>query len=288
MKLLITGANGFIGKAMLRGLSETHEIYALVREPSNCEKNEAVQYIQHDFTYKLDIDLLPKNIDAIIHLAQSSQYRNFPDGMSDMSNVNISGLVDILDYARHANCQYFINFSSGSVYSTNPAEQTEESSVKPSSAYPLTKYISEQITDLYQPYFTTLNLRLFFPYGPGQENMLIPNIISSVRQGNEIGIQGTNGGLKICPIFVDDVVRVTSLCLSEQAAGIMNVAGHDTISLKSIAEHIATQTQDEPVFKIDSEAVPAEYSPSLTLMTNLLDGRRLTAFENGIKKTISS
>lgn len=287
MNLLVTGANGFIGKALLAQLNTQHNIFALVRDASKCKQLERVNYIEHDLTEKLTTDSLPKEVDAIVHLAQSNQYRSFPEGMQDMTDVNVSGLVDILEYARNANCQHFINFSSGSVYSTNPNEQTEKSFVKPQSAYPLTKLISEQISDLYSEFFTILNLRLFFPYGPGQRGMLIPNLINAVRSGNPIGIQGDSGGLKLCPIYIDDVVSVCSQCIEDKKAGIMNVGGPETLPLKDIARQIAHTEGLEALFDINSDATAAEFSPTLERMKQLLGDSKMTRFDEGIIKTMS-
>ena len=286
MKLLITGANGFIGRAMLNQLSSEHEIHALVRQSDVSIENSNVRFIQHDFSNPLNKEELPDSIDAVIHLAQSGEYRNFPSGMSDMVKVNIAGLVNVLDYAHESGSKHFINFSSGSVYSGSPETQTEDSSVAPQSAYPLTKYISEQITELYAPFFSTLNLRLFFPYGPGQQGMLIPNIINSVKNGSEIGLQGTQGGLMLCPIFVNDVVKVCEACLVQEVSGTMNVAGLEVITLSQIANEIAITVSNDPVFKVDSDSTPAQFSPSLQRMKAVLNDPNFTSFADGVKKTI--
>lgn len=288
MNLLITGANGFIGKAMLKQLQSEHRIYALVRDSDSCIKLDNVEFINHDLSSRLDTKVLPKKVDAVIHLAQSNQYRNFPDGMRDMADVNISGLVDVLEYARNASCQQFINFSSGSVYSGAPEAQSEESPIKPSGAYPLTKHIAEQITDLYAEFFTTLNIRLFFPYGPGQQNMLIPNIIDSVKTGKAIGLQGNQGGLVVCPIYVDDVVSICEIALQKNTKGLINVAGQKTISLKQIALEIGKVIDKEPVFSVDEEATPAEFDPSLTRMSQLITDDSFVNFTDGIRETINN
>ena len=287
MKLLITGANGFIGKAMLSQLQQ-HHIFGLVRDAEKSTAPDKVEFISHDFSQRLDSKVLPKKIDAVIHLAQSNQYRNFPEGMADMTSVNIAGLVDILEYARNAQCQQFINFSSGSVYTTDPSAQSEDTPLKPNSAYPLTKYIAEQITDLYSEFFITLNVRLFFPYGPGQQNMLIPNIINSVKNGDVIGLQGDTGGLKLCPIYVDDVVTVVSKCLDNKVDGVMNVGGAESLSLETLANEIAGVVKQKPVFDIDKKSTPAEFKPNLERLQTLLEGQKLTTFSTGIRNTVNA
>jgi len=288
MKLLISGANGFIGKVAVRTLSEQHEIVALVRDPSVCAPIKNVVFLKHDFSTKLETKLMPSKIDAVIHLAQSNQYRNFPEGMRDMADVNISGLVDMLDYARNAQCDQFINYSSGSVYTTDPDKQHEEASIKPTSAYPLSKYIGEQITDLYSDYFHTLNVRLFFPYGPGQAGMLIPNIIDSVANRKPIGLQGDQGGLVLCPIYVDDVISFCANSLKQKVSGLINLAGPESLTLEDIAFEIAKHVGQEPIFEINLEATPARFQPSLERLQNVLNSNSLIKFAQGIENTITA
>jgi len=285
MNILITGASGFIGRALTTFLRTNNEVTGLVRDLEKYPNLKNANFVSHDFKEALDINSLPKNIDAVIHLAQSNQFRNFPAGMRDMTNVNISGLVDILEYARVAGCQHFINFSSGSVYPSNGL-QSEVSTVKPTLAYPLTKYISEQLTDLYSEFFRTLNLRLFFPYGPGQQDMLIPNIIKSIKNNRVIYLQGCNGGLTICPIYIDDVISVCSKCLENKTEGLMNVAGFESISLKQISQQISKVINKQAIYQIDDEATPPVYTPNLELLKTLLGSHNLTPFSEGINRTL--
>jgi len=287
MNLLITGANGFIGKAMLKRMCNKHNIVGLVRDSGKCEELDNVKFVNHDLSRRLDTKELPNKIDAVIHLAQSNKYRNFPEGMRDMTDVNISSLVDLLEYARNAECRQFINFSSGSVYSTDPSAQSEDSPITPNGAYPLTKYVAEQITDLYSDFFTTLNIRLFFPYGPGQKGMLMPNIINSVKSGNAIGLQGKSGGLKLCPIYIDDVVSICAECLDKNTAGLMNVGGLETLTLQNIAHEIEKIVDQKAIFKVDYDSTPAEFTPTLDRMKKLLEEKELTKFSTGIENTIN-
>ena len=286
MKILITGANGFIGKTLVKNLSVSHEVFAMARSFNKHINSENIVQISHDMTQPLDANGLPSNIDAVIHLAQSSQYRKFPTGMRDMISVNVLGLTDILDYAKSADCEYFLNFSSGSVYDPSQTDQSEKAKIAPQSAYPLTKQISENIVDLYSEFFTTLNLRLFFPYGPGQEGMLVPNLINSVKNKNAINLQGTKGGLEICPIYVDDVIEICGRLLSEKPSGIMNVAGYEQLRLETIVQEIGKVLGVTSNFEKDAFATPALFRPSLDKMKSLMQDFKHISFEEGIRKVI--
>jgi len=284
MNILITGANGFIGKSLCKELSRQHKVFALARSFSVKSESANLIQISHDFTQPLNTNKLPNNVDAVIHLAQSNQYRNFPDGMTDMVAVNLLGLTEILNFAKDVDCKYFINFSSGSVYDPQNPDQSENASVNPNAAYPLTKHISEKLVDLYQGYFKTLSLRLFFPYGPGQEGMLIPNLFNSIKDGNSIGLQGNEGGLELCPIFINDVVKVCERLLEQQIVGVLNVGGIEQLRLKTIGEEIAKTIGTKANFNVDNTATPALFRPSLLKFKELMGGHEFTTFSEGIKK----
>jgi len=287
MKILITGANGFIGQALCKKLSESHQVFAMARSFKQASTTDNLVQISHDMTQPLNQADLPDKIDAVIHLAQSSQYRSFPDGMRDMISVNILGLTDVLDYAKEAGCEYFVNFSSGSVYDPSQADQSETAQLLPKAAYPLTKHMSESLVALYTQYFKTLSLRLFFPYGPGQEGMLVPNLVNSVKSNNTVNLQGNEGGLEICPILVDDVIEVCERLLVQQTDGIINIAGYEQLRLKTIVQEIGEAVEVEPNFEIDANASPALFRPSLEKMKSLMQDYKLASFKEGITQVVN-
>ena len=118
--------------------------------------------------------------------------------------------------------------------------------------------------------------------------MLIPNIIDSVKTGKAIGLQGNQGGLVVCPIYVDDVVSICEIALQKNTKGLINVAGQKTISLKQIALEIGKVIDKEPVFSVDEEATPAEFDPSLTRMSQLITDDSFVNFTDGIRETINN
>lgn len=287
MNILVTGAKGFIGQSLTKDLSNNHTVYALARSFEKNSTSKNLIHIEHDFNKPLDSNRLPEKIDAVIHLAQSSQYRNFPEGMRDMVAVNLLGLTEVLDYAKAADCDYFINFSSGSVYDPSNPDQSETANLNPKAAYPLTKFMSEKLVDLYQGFFKTLNVRLFFPYGPGQEGMLIPNLINSVKQGNPIGLQGNQGGLELCPIYISDVVSICTTLLGAQTIGVLNVGGNEQLRLETIGNEIGAAIGKPASFNVDVAATPALFRPSLDRMQKLLAEHEFVSFKEGINRVVS-
>ncbi len=93
MKILITGANGLLGKELVKKLSLKHNNYALVRNKAvfieNVNIDQQIQIIQSDL-YNFNVKILLKDIDVIFYLAQSKRFREFPNGASDIFEININ------------------------------------------------------------------------------------------------------------------------------------------------------------------------------------------------------
>ena len=66
MKVMVTGATGFIGRHLVSNLSAQHEIYALVRGQCRADLGENVSLVGADLTRALDGHTLPANIDVIV------------------------------------------------------------------------------------------------------------------------------------------------------------------------------------------------------------------------------
>ena len=117
MRVLLTGASGLLGYELIRHLSNDKmiQVYAVTRS-SLPEDSLGVETINCDFNGKFDIGLLPKEMDAIVHLAMSPDFRVFPEKSIDVFNVNVASTMHLIDYACKTRVKKFI-FASSGVYS---------------------------------------------------------------------------------------------------------------------------------------------------------------------------
>ena len=220
MRVLITGASGFIGRNLLTALE--HEIHGLTQ----------------DLAVPLNLTALPREIDAVIHLAQSRHYREFPDRALDMFNVNVAATLQLLEYARSAGAKRFILASSGSVYGAGPRPFTEDDEPKPPDFYAVTKWTAEQIAAQYRKYFDVIVLRPFFVYGHGQTGRLIPGLVDRIANDQPITVDGAEG-IRINPVHVSDCVRAIAAALDHDGQLTVNIAGEETVSMLDLAMRIA-------------------------------------------------
>jgi UDP-glucose 4-epimerase len=281
MRILITGAGGFIGNRLLRALHLNHQVWALSRRRPTPATPAEVQWIEQDLTLPLDYSRLPDKVDVVIHLAQSKFYKDFPDRADDIFAVNVSSTYRLLEYARRVKAQRFIFSSTGGVYGYSYEKFVETDPVSPLNFYLSSKYMGELLIANYQQFFDTTVFRLFFVYGAGQaETMLIPRLVNSVISGRPLILQRYDG-IQINPVHVSDVVNAFERTLSLEGHHLMNLGGPQVLSLREIGKFIGAELNREPLFEVRDDLEPGHLIGDLTKVRDLL-GAPQVSFQNGV------
>lgn len=251
LRLLVTGANGLLGKHTLEAFSEKYEVHAMVREVP-AESISGVTYYALDLKKDWSTEDLPQGIHTIFHLAQSELFRDFPAHALDVYHVNVTSTVKLLDFAQRTGVKKFVFTSTGGIYDTSLEAVSENSPINTFGLlgnYFATKLCSEILTHNYTQYFDVTLLRLFFMYGKGQRrSMLIPRLVDNVRYGRPVKLTA-NGGIQINPVHVSDVVSLLEKLINSSGSFTFNVAGPDILTLKQITEIIGQQMGIEPVYE---------------------------------------
>jgi nucleoside-diphosphate-sugar epimerase len=285
-KILVTGANGLLGRHAIRSLCEEYEIYAAVHVMP-LEPVEKVKYLLLDFSSEWSTDKLPKDLEAIIHLAQSSRFREFPDQSLDIFNVNISSTAHLLDFAWRIKVKKFVYASSGGIYGSSEIAFDENSPIISHGQlgfYLGSKLCGEILVQNYSQLMDVTTLRFFFMYGEGQRRtMLVPRLIDNIRNGVPINLQGTDG-IRINPIHVSDAVAALRAIFKLNGSHTINIAGPETLSLRQIAECIGDLIKCNPTFTY-SDVNPTHLIGDITAMQQLLNEPQVF-FRNGIESLI--
>ena len=246
MRILVTGATGLTGRSLVTSLAKDHDVFAMRRPGREVARAEGVTWIEQDLSGPLRPDL-PTQIDAVVHLAQSPRFREFPEGAVDVFEVNSATTVRLLRYCCGAGGTRFVYASSGAVYPPGPRPVREDDSPRPGSFYAVSKLVGEQVVDQFRDVLTVASLRFFFIYGPGQRKMLIPGLLDTVRAGRPVPIAGDDG-IRINPIYVDDAARAGAGALALEQPGVFNVAGPEVVSIADIARALGEELGVEPEF----------------------------------------
>jgi dihydroflavonol-4-reductase len=113
MKVLVTGANGFVGASLCRALAqEGHEVLALVRRGSDRSELEGVpaQIVDGDVTDPGSLARTFVGVDSVFHLAGVIAYRKADRAL--MERVNVEGTAHVLKACREAGVRRLVHMSS--------------------------------------------------------------------------------------------------------------------------------------------------------------------------------
>ena len=287
MKLLITGASGFVGRRLVTQLADDHEVHAIVRRSPPDELADAAQWIVQDLD-RLDPGALPQRVDGVVHLAQSPHYREFPAGAPDVFSVNVSSTFALLEYARQAGARAFVLASTGGVYGYRRHPIREADDVPhPTTFYFRSKRAAELLAEAYAGIFAVVVFRFFFVYGPGQTRMLVPSLIDKVAMGEAIQIDG-DPGLSINPIHVDDAVRSFEPALKLGTSATFNVAGAERVTITDLVRLIGELAGRSPSITHSDAQPPGDLVADIGRLRDVLGVVPGISLRDGLRSAMGS
>ncbi len=226
MKILLTGAAGFIGMTTaLRLLARGDEVVGLDNLNDyydvSLKQNRLNRLLPHPgFRFvKLDVadragmaDLfVAEKFDRVIHLAAQAGVRYSLQNPHAYIESNVVGFTNILEGCRHAGVQHLVYASSSSVYGGNTKMPfSEHDSVDhPVSLYAATKKANELMAHTYSHLYglPTTGLRFFTVYGPwGRPDMALFLFTKAILEGRAIDVFN-HGKMQRDFTYVDDIVE---------------------------------------------------------------------------------
>ena len=239
MRVLVTGATGFLGGALLRHLRDKgFDTVALGRDAARCDRLEAAGFT----TLRTDLSrpdpLLADRIgglDAMVHCAALSS----PWGrLSAFRTANVEGTRNALDLAARLGARRFVNISSPTVYfELRDKENVGETAPLPPpiNAYARTKMEAERLVSA-RADLGPINLRPRGIYGAGEETLL-PRLIAAARRGPLPLMRGGRASIDLT--HVDDVVAAIAAALSSDPAlsgETFNISGGEPLAVHAIVE----------------------------------------------------
>lgn len=248
MKILVTGAAGFIGSHLaerllkegygVKGLDSFLDYYPRRIKEHNVRGlngKKGFEFIEGDI---LDLDLvkLLDGVDAVFHQAAIAGVRSsWGAGFDEYVRNNILGTQLLLEACRDRELKRFVYASSSSVYGDSDELPIKETSpVRPVSPYGVTKLSGEQLAYLYNKSYgvPVVSLRYFTVYGPRQRpDMAFHKFLRAVITGGEIEVYGTGEQTRDFT-YIGDAVEANLAALSSGVNGeAYNVGGGSRIKL---------------------------------------------------------
>jgi nucleoside-diphosphate-sugar epimerase len=287
MTLLITGANGYIGARLIDRLISSGTMatmYCVSRSPL-LSSSPNVHPILADLSVAGWTRSLPsENVQAVIHLAQSKRYREFPAGAVDMVRVNVDATAELLEWGRKIGIVKFLFASSGNVYRTSRVLLTESDPCIPSSMYAATKLSAEHLVLQYRRFFQTTVMRMFGIYGPKQQDMTIPMIVQRIQDRADI-ILAQGVGLSFTPLYIDDCLDVLQRLIEAripEGSELMNISGNTVVHLGELVSLISDHLGIAPNIRVTGDE-PIYLQGSNQRMRQLLNYEPMTSIHEGIE-----
>jgi UDP-glucuronate 4-epimerase len=257
MKVLVTGAAGFIGSHLCdKLLADGRQVVGVDNFDDFYEPKVKWRNLENSLAYdnfgliEADIrdasamdDAVEQGFDVIVHLAARAGVRPSIENPLLYADVNVSGTVVMLEAARQHNVKKFVFGSSSSVYGNNKKVPfSEKDNVDfPISPYAATKKACELICHTYHSLYgiDMTSLRYFTVYGPRQRpDLAIHKFARLIEQDEPIPVFG-NGSMMRDFTYIDDIISGTTAAI-EKCAGynIYNLGESKPIKLRKLIEHI--------------------------------------------------
>lgn len=241
--MLVTGANGFVGKKLCTELvQQGFAIRSAIRLLSN-RANDSEQIVVGSIGAGTDWASALKNIDVVIHLAARVHVMNedAPDALTEFLKVNVDGTLNLAVQAAKAGVKRFIYISSIKVNGESTEVDkpfTEQDAANPQDAYAISKYEAEQglLLIAQQAEMDVVIIRPPLIYGPGVKANFA-NMLKAVKRGFPLPLGAIYN--KRSFVYVGNLVSLIVCCIDHPSASnqIFLVSdGHDLSTTKLLQE----------------------------------------------------
>ncbi len=244
MKILVTGAAGFIGSHLskyllkrgddvvgLDNLNDYYDVSLKQARLAQLETQDNFRFIRMDLADRAGIAQLFKDeqFEKVVNLAAQAGVRYSLTNPHAYIDSNIEGFINILEGCRHNEVKHLVYASSSSVYGANTSMpfSIHDNIDHPLSLYAATKKANELMAHTYSHLYRlpTTGLRFFTVYGPwGRPDMAMFLFTKAILEGKPI--QVFNHGKMLRDFtFIDDIVEGVVRTLDNTAAPNANWSG---------------------------------------------------------------
>jgi UDP-glucose 4-epimerase len=253
MNILITGGAGFIASHITDlYLANGHNVLIVDDLSSGNEKNinRRAKFVKMDIRDAKIRDLIKENhIEMINHHAAQISVRNSVDDPLNDADINIKGIINILEVVKNYPLKKFIFASSGgAVYGEADVVPTDETYLPaPLSPYGVAKLTSEKYLFYYHKNFDLnyIALRYSNVYGPRQDShgeAGVVAIFGEKMRKNETPVINGDGKQTRDYVYVKDVAAANLKALATNYCGEINIGTSEETDVNQLAQMLKKET----------------------------------------------
>lgn len=252
---LVTGAAGFIGaytSAMLiqdghtvtgiDNMNDAYDVRMKEHRLKGIQNLPGFTFRKIDISVKEEVESLKneKKFDAIINLAARAGVRASVENPWLFYETNLTGTLNLLELTRQTGIPKFLLASTSSIYGANPPYPTPESasSSEPLQPYAASKKAAEVLAHAYHSLhgLDVSIVRYFTVYGPaGRPDLAMFRFCQWINEGQPVRVNG-DGEQSRGFTYVDDIARGTILALKPLGYEVINLGGHEVITINGLIE----------------------------------------------------
>jgi len=300
MKVLITGAAGFLGAALGKQLIQAgHQVLGIDDLSSGREQalHPGVEFTHGDIMDRPTLWSLLQDVECVFHLAARVAVQESILYPREYNQTNVGGTVSLMEAMRDVGVERVVFTSSGAVYGEQEIQPLQESlRPSPDSPYAVSKIAAEYYVKTIGQLWgiETVTLRIFNTYGPGQHlpsahPPVIANFLKQAVQQGTIVIHNSGSQTRDF-VFVDDVIRaLTAAGTAGDVDGeIINVGSGRETSVIEVAEKVleVSGAEAEVIHNPKATGGVKRMCADVTKARNLLGYKARTALEEGLQLTL--
>lgn len=307
LKLLVTGAAGFIGSNFVRmiakgdllGVSSIKVLdkltYAGVKANlASAADLSQYEFVEGDICDSLTVSELLSEADAVVNFAAESHVDRSISGAAEFVQTNIVGVQVLLDAIKNSKREIrFLQVSTDEVYgSINSGSWTEDWPLQPNSPYSASKASGELLARSYNRThgMDVVITRCSNNYGTHHfPEKLIPLFITNLIEGKKVPVYGTGKNVRDW-LHVDDHCRgIHSVLMNGRSGEVYNIGGGRELTNNEITSLILeAMGADESSIEYveDRKGHDLRYSVDWTKINQELGYEPQVKFEDGLRETI--
>ena len=296
MKLLVTGAAGFIGSTYVRLVKDEHQVVVLDKLTYAGRREnlpEDVELVVGGIEDRALVSELADGVDAIVNFAAESHVDRSIADQDAFARTHVIGTSVLLDAARERGVARYLQVSTDEVYGSIPEGSfTETSPLDPSSPYSATKAGGDLLVSAHAHTYgiEALICRGSNNYGPRQyPEKLIPLCILNALHGDPLPVYGDGRQVRNW-LYVEDFARGIQAVLERGRPGeAYNVGGPDECENIEVVRRILALTgRDEALIEYvrDRPGHDRRYSLSSAKLREEIGWEAGVRFEEGLARTV--
>jgi len=254
MRILVTGATGFIGGRLLERLIEdgSHDLYSLQRYVTGryvLGADHGVKTVFCDLRDHFAVRAAIREVqpEIVFHLAAISPVSYSYDHPNEVIEANLIGTVNLAEACLRevSHFKHFLFASTSETYGNGPTPKTEETPQNPNSPYSVSKHAAEKyVLYMFDAYkFPATVLRPFNTYGRRDNtHFLVERMLVQMLRGNVVRLGDPTPERDL--LYLEDHVDAYLVCMANPKAigQAFNFATGEKITVRDLAEKMRTLT----------------------------------------------